>query len=98
MKHLSAYRLSFRARSAAARRAAASNARVAWPTAGNETFAVLKGDDAKRLRAASAAFYEWPEPHGYDAGLASGEEIVRLVTAFSTQPGDVDAFLAALRG
>ncbi len=78
--------------------ASASNARVAWPTAGNETFAVLKGSDAKKLRLAGAAFYEWPEPRGFDAGLVGDETIVRLVTAFSTQPEDVDAFLAALRG
>jgi threonine aldolase len=76
----------------------ASNARLAWTSQGNETFAVLRGADAERLRTAGAAFYEWPEPHGLDARLAADEGVVRLVTAFSTRPDDVDAFLAALRG
>jgi threonine aldolase len=74
------------------------NARIAWPTNGNETFAVLKAKDAERLRAAGAAFYDWPEPHGYDARLVGDETIVRLVTAFSTRPEDVEGFLAQLRG
>jgi threonine aldolase len=77
--------------------AALPNARVAWPTNGNETFAVLRAKDAERLRMAGAAFYDWPEPHGYDARLAGDEMIVRLVTAFSTRPEDVDGFLSQLR-
>lgn len=78
--------------------ASASNAREAWPTQGNEVFAVLKNVDAERLRSAGAHFYEWPEPHGWNANLATDEVAVRLVTAFSTQQSDVDSFLAALRG
>jgi len=74
----------------------AANARVAWPTGGNETFAVLKKSDAERLRAAGAAFYEWPQPHGFVGPLAAEEDIYRFVTAFSTQPKDVDTFLATL--
>jgi len=74
------------------------NAREAWPTSGNEVFAVLRKADAERLKSAGAAFYDWPEPHGWNAGLSDDESIVRLVTAFSTRPEDVDAFLAVLRG
>jgi threonine aldolase len=77
--------------------AAAPNARLAWPTSGNETFAVMTKKDAVRLRAAGAAFYEWPQPRGYDAHLAADEDVIRLCTAFSTRPEDVDAFLTALR-
>lgn len=76
--------------------ASAPNTRVAWPTTGNETFAVMKKKDAARLRAKGATFYEWPEPHGLDAHLSGDEDVIRLVTAFSTRPDDVDAFLAEL--
>lgn len=77
---------------------ASNRARLAWPTPGNETFAVLRNEDVARLKRAGAAFYDWPEPHGYDAQLRSDETIVRLVTAFSTQADDVDRFLAVLSG
>jgi threonine aldolase len=78
--------------------AASKYSREAWPTTGNEVFAVLKNADAERLRSAGAHFYEWPEPHGWNANLAPDEAVVRFVTAFSTQQSDVDSFLAALRG
>ena len=77
--------------------ASASNARLAWPTQGNEIFVVLRRDDADRLQKAGAAFYDWPEPHGMSVGLRNGEEIYRFVTAFTTQPSDVEAFLKALQ-
>ena len=77
--------------------AAAPHAREAWPTGGNEVFAVLRRADAKRMREAGAAFHDWAQPRGGDpVELAEDESLVRLVTAFSTQPEDVDAFLAAL--
>jgi threonine aldolase len=75
--------------------AAAPNAREAWPTLGNEVFAVLKHRDAARLREAGASFYEWPAPH-WAAGLEPDTRIVRLVTASSIQSDDVDRFLGAL--
>jgi len=77
---------------------AAPNSRIAWPTAGNETFVVLKKEDAGRLRAAGASFYEWPKPYGFAGSIGKDEEIYRLVTAFSTRPEDVDYFLSVLRG
>ncbi len=78
--------------------AAASNAREAWATRGNEVFAVMRRADAERLTKAGAAFHEWPEPHGLTPGPGADEAIFRLVTAFTTRPEDVDAFLTALAG
>ena len=74
--------------------AASPVAREAWPTGGNEIFAVLRQDDAARLSAAGAEFHPWTR--GGDAPLEEGEILLRLVTAFSTQADDVDAFLKAL--
>ncbi len=76
---------------------AASNAREAWPTHGNEVFSVMRRADADRLQRGGATFYDWPEPHGAALGLRENEAIFRLVTAFSTRPEDVDAFLTHLR-
>lgn len=76
---------------------ASTRARLAWPTAGNEVFAVVDRNDAGRLREAGAVFHDWPQPHGGGSvALAEGETIVRLVTAFSTAAQDVDAFLDCL--
>jgi threonine aldolase len=77
--------------------AAATHAREAWPTGGNEVFAVLRRADAARLREAGAAFHDWGQPQGSDkVELTEAEIIVRLVTAFSTRADEVDAFLARL--
>lgn len=71
-----------------------NRARLAWPTKGNEVFAVLSSPDAKRLRDAGAMFYDWPAPHG--VGLDDGETLVRLVTSFATSAAEVDGFLGEL--
>lgn len=76
--------------------AASSTARLAWPTQGNETFAVLWRADAERLREAGAEFYEWVVPHGSGIGLHADEVLVRLVASFMTTSDDVDRFLAKL--
>ena len=76
--------------------AAAPHAREAWPTHGNEVFALLKRKDAERLRTAGAVFHDWPEPHGSGLGMSPDEALVRLVTSFATRPGDVDRFLDEL--
>lgn len=78
--------------------ASGADAREAWPTRGNEVFAVLKRGQAERLQKAGATFYDWPQPHGATIGLGADESIYRLVTAFSTRPEDVDAFVARLSG
>lgn len=76
--------------------AQAERAREAWRTGGNEVFAVLKRDDAARLRGAGAAFHDWALPDGSGLDLAEDEVVVRLVAAFTTREDDVDAFLKAL--
>jgi threonine aldolase len=76
--------------------AASAKAREAWPTEGNEVFAVIPREDAERLRKVGGVFYDWPEPHGAPLGLAAHETVVRLVASFATQPGNVDRFLIEL--
>ena len=73
---------------------ASNRARQAWPTQGNEVFAVLSSPDAERLRTAGAVFYDWPAPHG--VGVDGGETLVRLVTSFATKGAEIDGFLAEL--
>lgn len=75
---------------------ASSSARLAWPTSGNETFAVMRKSEAERLRSAGAEFYGWINPYGSNVELAEDEEVSRLVTSFMTTPDDVDRFLALL--
>ncbi len=72
-------------------------ARLAWPTQGNEVFAVLREDDAARLRQSGAVFYDWAEPQGAELKLHDTESLVRLVTSFATRADDVERFLADLR-
>ncbi len=71
-----------------------NRARQAWPTRGNEVFAVLSKAGAERLRAAGATFYDWPAPHG--VRIDAGETLIRLVTSFATAEAEVDSFLAEL--
>jgi threonine aldolase len=75
---------------------ASSMARLAWPTEGNETFAVLWRDDAERLRQAGAEFYEWIVPHGSGIEIRADEAVVRLVASFMTTSDHVDRFLGEL--
>jgi threonine aldolase len=75
---------------------AAQDAREAWPTEGNEVFAIIRRIDAARLREAGAAFYDWPEPHDLPLGLTAEECLVRLVTNFSTTAEEVDRFAEGL--
>ncbi len=74
--------------------AASNAAREAWPTTGNEIFAVLRRDNAKSLRTAGAEFHEWTRG---GAEVADDEILVRFVTAFSTRPDEVDAAVEMLR-
>lgn len=57
--------------------------RIAEPVEANEIFAVMPDALVTGLRDAGFAFHRW------------GEEMVRLVTAFDTDPADVDALIAA---
>jgi threonine aldolase len=75
---------------------ASPHAREAWPTHGNEVFAILRNGDVARLRRAGANFHEWEAPHGTRLELGEDEVLVRLVTSFTTRPEEIDAFLAEL--
>jgi threonine aldolase len=86
-----ANRMADRLRSGIAR---SGKAREAWPTVGNEVFAVLDRSDAERLTAEGAVFHEWTRTGGL--AVAGNEIVVRLVTAFATEPEAVDAFLEKL--
>lgn len=59
------------------------------PVEANEIFARLPEAMIEGLLAGGFAFYRWGPPANHE---------VRLVTAFDTDPADVDAFLAAARG
>jgi threonine aldolase len=72
---------------------ASPHARLAVRPAGNEVFAVLTRDAARRLRDAGAAYYEWPaEDIAPPMRPGAGEVLVRLVASFRTAPDDVDRF------
>jgi threonine aldolase len=66
-----------------------------WAVEANEVFAPITHDADKRLKAAGAVYHEWP-PLG--VSLPTRRILVRLVTSFQTTVGEVDRFLAALRG
>ena len=77
--------------------AKASNIREAWPTEGNEVFAVIEERTAERLRSAGASFHGWKPPAGDDGlHMKAGETLIRLVASFATRPADVDALIDVL--
>lgn len=78
---------------------AAAGGRIAWPTDGNEVFAIIPRDAAGRLKAAGANFYEW-EPMRLPPTMepTAGETFLRLVTSFATREEEVDRFVEVLQG
>ena len=70
--------------------------REAWPTCGNEVFAILEREAVGSLRAAGAAFYDWSAPAGILVPVAGDEVLVRMVTSFATSAEDVEVFLQRL--
>ena len=72
---------------------AVSGASVAFTPAGNEVFAAISKAADVALRAAGAAYYEWPAGGLIAAPLHKGSILVRLVTSFRTQATDVDQFV-----
>jgi len=66
-----------------------------WPVEANEVFASITRDADKRLKAAGAAYYEWPAP---ELSLPTDRTLIRLVTSFQTMRDDVDKFLLTVRG
>ncbi|MFD2238339.1 threonine aldolase family protein [Aureimonas populi] len=73
-----------------------AHAREAWETRTNEVFAILERPVAKRLRAEGAVFYDWNAPHGTPALVGEDEQLIRLVTSWSTEEADVARFSRAL--
>ncbi len=72
---------------------ASNRARLAWPTPANEVFAIFTTEQARQLRAAGAAFYEWNFSGKDTLGLLDGEDVFRLVASFATSADDIDRFL-----
>jgi threonine aldolase len=62
-----------------------------YPVEANEIFAVLPAKMHDALQAAGAQYHPWPSDR-------PGERAFRLVTAFDTDPADVDKFLAVAKG
>jgi len=58
-----------------------------YPVEANEIFAVLPAPMHDALQDAGAQYHPWPSDR-------PGERAFRLVTAFDTEPADVDRFLA----
>jgi threonine aldolase len=59
-----------------------AGARLVYPVEGNEVFVELNETAIEQLRAAGFVFYRWADA-----------PVLRLVTAFNTDPAAVDAFL-----
>ncbi|WP_102961193.1 threonine aldolase family protein [Mangrovicella endophytica] len=75
---------------------AARHGRQGWSTRSNEVFAILDKETAAKLRGAGAAFYDWNMPRGLAVPMAENEQLVRLVTSWSTEADEVDRFCAML--
>ncbi|MBB5572973.1 MULTISPECIES: threonine aldolase family protein [Rhizobium] len=74
----------------------AATARLAWPTASNEVFAIISKSAAKTAEDKGAKFYEWPIPESQPELVNGNETLIRLVTSFATTEDDVTGFLACL--
>lgn len=61
-----------------------------YPVEANEIFVVLSARTHDALQAAGAQYHPWPSDR-------PGERAFRLVTAFDTQPADIDRFLAVAK-
>ncbi|TDW35641.1 L-threonine aldolase [Rhizobium azibense] len=75
---------------------ASNTARLAWPTASNEVFAVVTKGAARTAEHRGATFYEWPIPAATPDLVDDNETLIRLVTSFATTKADVDGFLKCL--
>ena len=75
----------------------ARHARLAWPAAANQVFAILPAQLAQSLRERGAQFYPWRGAwQDGDPVLDSNEVLVRLVTSFATTPEQIEQFLIHL--
>lgn len=72
--------------------------RLPWPREANEVFVMLPRAVDAALQAAGAHYYPWEDGTLAPERRARPDEVfVRLICSFETQPGDVDALLAAIR-
>jgi threonine aldolase len=74
---------------------ASRSGRVPVPVDGNEVFAILPVERVRTLRAAGAAFHDWPAST-VGLSLAGDETMVRLVTSFATTSDEVQRFVDLL--
>jgi threonine aldolase len=74
----------------------AASAKLAWPTASNEVFAVIGKPAIEKARDRGAKFYDWPIPESNASLVGENEGLIRLVTSFATTDADVEGFLACL--
>ena len=76
---------------------ASDEARLPARPEANETFVVVRKSRIPAMRAAGAAFYEWPaDGLAPDQALQGDEELIRLVTSFRTSEADIEGFMALL--
>jgi threonine aldolase len=75
----------------AARIRSSSVMRLAHEPQANEIFAIVSKVEAERLRQSGAVFYDWNPPHTASFQLNDKDVLVRLVTSFATQLGEIDA-------
>ncbi len=76
-----------------------NHARMAWPVAANEIFAVVPVERDQKLRAAGAIYHPWPASGPSRGSAADVDEIlIRLVTSPSTPEKSVHDFISALDG
>lgn len=71
----------------------AAGGRLAWPTDGNEVFAILPNAAIAALRGAGAKLYEWESD---DVPLGGDEGLIRLVCSFATSAEEIGRFHAVL--
>ncbi|MGL4634599.1 MAG: threonine aldolase family protein [Beijerinckiaceae bacterium] len=77
--------------------AALPNARLAWPTDGNEVFAVIPEALEQKLLSQGFKFYRWRhESMAADQKPGAGEVLCRLVCSWQTQDADIDSLLRAM--
>lgn len=69
--------------------------RPAWPTEANEVFVIMPKTLDEKLRAAGAAYYDWPQT-SLAQPIADNETVIRLVTSFATQESEIAQLLTCV--
>jgi threonine aldolase len=75
-----------------------SDVAIAWPTEINEVFAIVPSAADRALKAAGARYHDW-SARCLPAPVAAGEDkvLVRLVTSFASEAGDIDRVIEIVR-